>query len=467
MKRESLYGILKIDGGKKHIYLLPGQELEDGTKVDPSLRVQCDRTTKDSADENTLWKFKTECIKVHTKGTHYTLSGGEMKNISTLTKDTQLVKITSDLGYLYVFSTTYLTGSFIVTQNCEEIIRYYTGRPVIVDKESRSSKLIVESILDECKDDSSITNFLGFSTLEEFDSKEKSVDGEEIKEVHIPTWKEITFKDPRLKCPNPKTDGFYMSDDKWKLLIRNIKRKVNTLILGPAGTGKTSCIKQAADKLGLPLYIFDMGAMIDPISSLLGVHRLKDGRSIFDYAQFTKAIQEPCIILLDELNRAPIGAGNILFPCLDDRRTLPIEIASGEGVRDIKIHPEVAFLATANIGSEYTGTSVLDRALVNRFFPLELSHLKDKVEKEVLQVRTGITTEQSEMIVKVANTLRNMNDKMEISMAVSVRETLMISNLVKDGWNLGEAMKAVYLPLYEGSDSEGERSKIFKVLASY
>lgn len=494
---ESLYGITREEKGKKHIYLLPGQKLDDGELVNPTFRVQCDRSIKDASEKNTIWRFDKSTVEKSSKGTHYIARGSKMGNVMVLDTMKTICQIPSkddstvvDCIFAVAVSISRPSGFYVGGREGE--IAYYSEdmscRPILVDDSyiepdlfptggGKTKKGVLEDLL--FGSSGYKKEIFGFETLEEYEKlkakksrrrtrKTTATPGESGEEtMPTPTWIETIFEDSTLKCPTAKGDGFYMSDEKWKLLIRNIKRHVNTLIVGPAGTGKTSCISQAASRLGLPLYIFDMGAMIDPISSLLGVHRLKDGHSVFDYAQFTKVIQEPCIILLDELNRAPMGAGNILFPCLDDRRTLPIEIASGDGVRDIKIHPEVTFIATANIGSEYTGTSVLDRALVNRFFPLELSHLSEKVEMEVLQTRTGVTKEESDMIVKVANTLRGMNKKMEISMAVSVRETLMISNLVKDGWGLGDAMKAVYLPLYEGTDSEGERSKILKVLASY
>lgn len=274
-------------------------------------------------------------------------------------------------------------------------------------------------------------------------------------------------KDKTLHAPTSKDDGFYMSDDDWNLLIRNIKRHVNTMIIGPSGTGKTSCVKQACDKLGIPLHTFDMGSMIDPISSLLGVHRLEDGESIFDYAKFTQVIQEPCVILLDELNRASLACNNVLFPCLDDRRKLSIEIACGKGIREIKVHPEVTFIATANIGSEYSGTQIMDKALVNRFFPLELGLIPSKEEEQVLIKRTGVDAKSSELIVKVANNIRSLSKKEEISGSLSIRETLMVANLVSDGWDLGKAMEMVYLPLYEGSSTEGERGTVYKTISTY
>lgn len=273
--------------------------------------------------------------------------------------------------------------------------------------------------------------------------------------------------DPKLVAPSSEGDGFYMSNSDWRLLVRNIKRHVNTMILGPTGCGKTSCVKEVCNRLGIPLHVFDMGSMIDPISSLLGVHRLDKGHSIFDYAKFTKVIQEPCVILLDELNRSSIGANNILFPCLDDRRKLSIEIASGSGARDIKVHPEVTFIATANIGAEYSGTNIIDRALMNRFFPLELGCIPDTEEAKVLVKRTGIKGPTADLVVKIANNIRALSDKQEISTSLSIRETLMVSALISDGWELGPAMEMIYLPLFEGSKSEGERSTVYKTILSY
>ena len=278
---------------------------------------------------------------------------------------------------------------------------------------------------------------------------------------------ETISTDPTLKVPTSSGDGFFMKDSDWKLLIRNIKRHVNTMILGPTGCGKTSCVKEVCTRLGIPLYVFDMGSMIDPISSLLGVHRIKDGKSIFDYAEFTKVIQEPCVILLDEINRSSMGSNNILFPVLDDRRSLNIEVATGDSAREIKVHPEVTFIATANIGSEYTGTLCMDRALTNRFFPLELGTIPTSEEEKVLMKRTGISPESSEQLVKIANNIRSMAKKGELSTSISIRETLMVSQLVTDGWPLKKAIELTILPLFDGDATTGERSTVTKLILSY
>lgn len=295
----------------------------------------------------------------------------------------------------------------------------------------------------------------------------KKLTGTEYTEKETSTLFTIISTDKTLVPPTSTKDGFYMTTNDWKLLVRNIKRHINTMIIGMTGCGKTSCVKEVCDRMGVTLHIFDMGSMIDPISSLLGVHRLEDGHSIFDMAKFTKVIQEPCVILLDELNRASVGSNNVLFPCLDDRRELNIEIAGSKDIRSIKVHPEVTFIATANIGNEYTGTMSMDRALVNRFFPIELGYIPSAEESNVLVKRTGIDKTNADLIVKIANNIRSLASKQEISQSLSIRETLMVGNLVHDGWDIGNAMNIVYLPLFEGTDSEGERGTVKKTILSY
>ena len=270
--------------------------------------------------------------------------------------------------------------------------------------------------------------------------------------------------DRRMNAPTIDTEGFHIADKDWYLLVRNIMSKVNTMMVGPSGTGKTELVLLACRKLGLECNVYDMGSMYDPVSGLLGVHRLqKGGESVFDYAKFTQDIQKPGVILLDELSRAPVTTNNILFPCLDSRRMLPVEMAGGEDLRAIPVHPECVFVATANVGAEYTGTMSLDRALVGRFFPLELDYMPLDCEVKVLSKRCGIRQEDAENIASVAGTVRSLYGKQEISCTISTRETLAAARLVADGWSSLEAMELTFLPLFEGTRTEGERGVVAKI----
>lgn len=158
----------------------------------------------------------------------------------------------------------------------------------------------------------------------------------------------------------------------------------------------------------------------------------------------------------------PATALNILFPVLDHRRTLPVEIAGSKDIREIPIHPEVCFISTCNIGIEYTGTSTLDKALTNRFFPIEFDYLDPSIETKVLIKKCDISRNDASIISSIADSIRKLKASSDLETAISTRETLMIGDLVHDGWELTTAIKTILLPLY-GKD---ERDKIIKLIMS-
>lgn len=278
------------------------------------------------------------------------------------------------------------------------------------------------------------------------------------------TLKGKLMNNPDYKVPSVSKTGFYVDSDLWYLMLRNISNGVNTMLLGPSGTGKTELVMFVCEKLGVPCRVYDMGSMYDPVAGLLGVHRLMGGKSVFDYAKFAQDIAEPGVVLLDELSRAPVTTNNILFPCLDSRRMLPVEIAGGEDLRSVKVHEECCFVATANVGAEYTGTMSMDRALVSRFFPIELDYMPKAMEEQVLRNRCRIGSLEATQVVRISNKIRNLFKKCELSCSVSTRETLLAGELIADGWTVLQAVQLTFLPLFEGTTSDGERGIVNKLI---
>lgn len=314
----------------------------------------------------------------------------------------------------------------------------------------------VYSIADDPKADSGYQKYL----------KNRDKTPEEIEEEEAKLKSKVLYQiksNPDIVPMSIDKDGFYIKDETFYLLTRNIYKRVNTMLTGPTGSGKTQVVELICKQLGIPCTIYDMGAMHDPISDLLGVHRLDDGKSIFDYAKFTQDVQKPGVIVLDELSRCPATALNILFPVLDHRRTLPVEIAGSKDIREIPIHPEVCFISTCNIGIEYTGTSTLDKALKNRFFPIEFTYLPADIEARVLMKRCDIEKQDADMITSIAAKLRRMAENAEAATTVSTRETLMIAELIHDGWSTLDALNYVLIPL---CDSKESRELVRKLLMS-
>lgn len=317
------------------------------------------------------------------------------------------------------------------------------------------SGVIIPEVYDDPKECKGYQTYLKNKgkTPEEIEAEEKRVSSSLLAALKAST---------QITPPTVEQTGFYIQDDLFYLIVRNIKRTINTLLLGECGTGKTEVISIIAKQLGVECTYYDMGAMADPISDLLGVHRLENGNSIFDFAKFCTDIQKPGIIVLDELSRMPHTCANIIYPLLDNRRYLPVEIAGSKDVRRISVHPQCVFFATANIGIEYTGTSTMDKALTNRFFPVELKYLEPLMEARVLVRKCGISMNEAKIITSLASSVRNMKANADLETGISTRETLMIASLVHDGWELTDAIKTILLPLYEKDD----REKIIKLIMS-
>lgn len=236
---------------------------------------------------------------------------------------------------------------------------------------------------------------------------------------------------------------FRVSEGVYAILKRNIIRSTNTLLLGPTGVGKTELVSNIAKDLGVPLTIFDMGTMTDPIMSLVGNHVIKmhDGvtTSTFVKSRFSEVIQQPGIVMLDEISRAVVTSNNLLFPCLDFRRELPMEYCFDD-VQPIKIHPQCVFIATANLGGQYTGTHKLDRALLDRFMIIEIDPLGNtEVKKAIAKHCPSIEKDKLTKMVNVYSGINKAHGEFTVSFNLSIRHLKMIGELVEDGFTLYDA----------------------------
>ena len=258
-----------------------------------------------------------------------------------------------------------------------------------------------------------------------------------------------------------KPTGLKMNELKWKYLMRSGMRGKNIMMTGPAGCGKTMAAKALVNALDRPDFYFNLGATQDPRATLIGnTHFSKEAGTYFSEALFVKAIQTPnAVILLDELSRAHPDAWNILMTVLDSgQRYLRLDEASGQAT--INVADGVTFIATANIGNEYTSTRVMDKALMDRFTIIEMDLLNAFDEAELLKYMFPLVAEKdiksiagiTEMTRKECN-----NEESRLSAPVSTRTAVEMTSLLYDGFTLQEAAGITVYPQYSadgGVDSE-------------
>jgi nitric oxide reductase NorQ protein len=257
-----------------------------------------------------------------------------------------------------------------------------------------------------------------------------------------------------------KPNDFYIDSLKWKYLLRNIIKGKNIMMTGPSGCGKTDVTFKAAKALDREVIYFNLGATQDPRSTLIGnTHYNKDTGTYFSESLFVNAIQkENTVILLDELSRAHPEAWNILMTVLDPiQRYLRLDEKSDSPT--IKVAKGVSFIATANIGSEYTATRIIDRALLDRFSILEMDILSYEEEYQLLSNKCNVNQEILLKLCDIVKDIRNevKSDMPRINTTISTRATLEIVELLMDGFTLDQAAEILIYPLFSdegGSDSE-------------
>jgi len=252
-----------------------------------------------------------------------------------------------------------------------------------------------------------------------------------------------------------KPRNLMMSELKWKYLVRSGVRGKNIMMTGPAGCGKTMAAKSLVNSLDRPDYYFNLGATQDPRSTLIGnTHFDSKKGTYFSESHFVKAIQTPnAVILLDELSRAHPDAWNILMTVLDyGQRYLRLDEASGS--ETIKVADGVTFVATANIGNEYTSTRVMDKALMDRFTIVEMDVLTEEDENTLLgYMFPSVDSVLLGNVAKIATLTRteSNSETARITSGISTRTTVELCGLLFDGFTLEEAAEVSIYPQYDNT----------------
>ena len=279
-------------------------------------------------------------------------------------------------------------------------------------------------------------------------------------------------------CNQLKPKSLVIDDLKWKYLCRSVLRGKNTLLVGPTGCGKTLAAQSVADVYAedSSFFYFNLGSTQDARSSLIGNTNFnKESGTIFNESTFVTAIRKTgSIILLDEISRAHPDAWNILMSVLDPiQRYLRLDEKRDSEV--VKVADRVTFLATANVGNEYTSTKIMDRALMNRFsVKIEMNPLDKENELKFLLDKFSISdpTEISILtsLVEIADHTRKAvkQEDARLSNFLSTRDSVEMAELVIDGFSLTEIAENVIYPNFTSDGgTESERTYIKQLVQKY
>jgi len=241
---------------------------------------------------------------------------------------------------------------------------------------------------------------------EKEEKREEEKKGEERKE-------EREEREEDLSAYIPKEDNEYIARKIGKttdieILKKCFENKINVLLVGKTGAGKTHAARRLAYELKMPYMRVNANGAITP-EDLIGQY-IPDGNGHFKWKDgvLTKFVRYGGIFVLDEINSAPAEVLFVLHSLLDDERKIVLTQKDGEVV---KANDKFMFIATMNPTEEaiYEGTKELNAALKDRFGVVLYYDYDEAIERKIIK---------SEYVREVMKKLRESE---EIETPISTR----------------------------------------------
>jgi hypothetical protein len=142
-----------------------------------------------------------------------------------------------------------------------------------------------------------------------------------------------------------------------------------------------------------------------------------------------------------------------------------------DGAPTIKVAPGVSFIATANVGNEYTSTRVMDRALMDRFITIEMDQLDTQMEFTLLKMKypaadVNILLSIAEIANQTRKEITQSNPK--LTNTLSTRANVEIASLIYDGFTLSEAAEVGIYPFFSNDGGvDSERTFVKQIVQKY
>lgn len=272
-----------------------------------------------------------------------------------------------------------------------------------------------------------------------------------------------------LTAPGISTfSGAALMHHKFPLLAAAVAARVNVMLVGPAGSGKTTAAKQVADMLGLPFY--GTGA----INTEYKLSGFIDAQGRIISTAFRKAFEEGGVFLFDEIDGSLPGALLAFNSALaNDWYDFPDA--------NIKRHDNFRVIAGANTfgtgaDRQYVGRNQLDAASLDRYAVLDWGY-DEALEaaligadapkgapapRSIKPLPADQAQAQAIQWVERVRKVRKAVDDLKVRHVVSPRATINGARLLAAGFTWTEAEDAV---VWKGLDKD-TRGKVAAKIAA-
>jgi hypothetical protein len=232
-------------------------------------------------------------------------------------------------------------------------------------------------------------------------------------------------------------------------LLAAVSQRVNVMMVGPAGSGKTTAAQKVAKALGLPFYF--TGA----INSEYKLTGFIDAQGRIVSTAFRKAFVEGGVFLFDEMDGS-LPAATLAFNAATANRVYDFPDGSFEA------HPNFIALAACNTygngaSRQYVGRNQLDAATLDRYATLDWNYDEAleaaimglprpggaPVPKDIAPLKADRLNDVVRDWVQRVQRVRKAIDKLKVRHVVSPRASQIGSKLLAAGWTWDDVEASV------------------------
>jgi len=210
-------------------------------------------------------------------------------------------------------------------------------------------------------------------------------------------------------------------------ILKRLAAKLNVMLVGPAGSGKTTCCANAAKALNKEFYAISVGLQ----TSKVDFTGYMDASGKYVRTLFREAYENGGIFLIDEIDAGNPGIMTIINAALAN------DVASFPDAM-VKKHPEFLCIAAANTfgkGADrmYVGRNQLDAATLDRFVYVFFDY-DESLEASLC------TNKKFHNVIK---SIRKVVETKKLRIIVSPRATFKGCALIEQGFNFYECLQDV------------------------
>jgi cobaltochelatase CobS len=247
---------------------------------------------------------------------------------------------------------------------------------------------------------------------------------------------------------------YYWMPPKETRLIRTARIcGMNVLMVGPAGTGKSTLYRKIFEEDGVTPYFINLNGETSPDDFVGVTDLIPDPNGQGTITRFVPgilplAMKEGRPLIIDELDAA---TADILFVMQAVLEGQPL-VVTKQGAEVVEAQDGFGIYATANtIGKGddsgmYAGTNILNEAFLDRFgMVIPKWYMPENEEVTVIHKRTGLHDRIGKKIVEIATGARAAMRESRLFSTFSTRKCLAMGQLLVKGIEIEDAFRVTCL----------------------